>query len=57
MTVIVFRIQTLRACGIIDGYNENGMQLDIIDKRTLKSIKSKDELHDICEGFLEHPDI
>ena len=48
----IFRIMEL-----IDGYRNDGLQLDLIDKNTFESIKNGIELHDQCPEFLKCTDI
>lgn len=49
---VIYRIMEL-----IDGYNEKGLQLDIIDKNTLNIIGNNRELHDMCVEYLKSTDL
>jgi len=44
----IFKIMEL-----FDGYTKNDLQLDIIEKRSKKSLKENIQLHDVCVDFIK----
>lgn len=42
---------------LIDGYSKKNLQLDIIERNTLESVRNGIELHDTCAEFLRYSNI
>jgi len=40
-------------CELLDGYTNNRLQLDLIDKNSKKSIKYEIEMHDECANYID----
>lgn len=40
---------------LIDGYKKDDLVLDIIDRKSLESIREGIELHDTCADYLKYP--
>lgn len=41
---------------LIDGYKKDNLVLDIVDRKSLESIREGIELHDTCADYLKYPD-
>lgn len=40
-------------CELLDGYTNNNLQLDLIDKRCNSSLKAGIQMHDVCASYLK----
>lgn len=40
-------------CELLDGYTNDNLQLDLIDRRDNSSLKAEIQLHDVCADYLK----
>ncbi len=40
-------------CELLDGYTNDKLQLDLIDMKSVKSIKEGIQMHDVCANYLK----
>ncbi len=40
-------------CELLDGYTNNRLQLDLVDRKSNSSLKAGIQMHDVCANYLK----